>query len=101
VPYFLLERHKVRDYDKWKAVFDEDADNRAASGSRGAQIFATPTTPRSWWCSSSGRASRWLVSASDRRIWARNSRRLGSPKGWEGPSLLPRGGGEGTGLTPA
>jgi hypothetical protein len=23
VPYFLLERHKVQDYEKWKALFSE------------------------------------------------------------------------------
>jgi len=44
MPY-LLERHKVRDYDKWRAVFDEDSDNRAASGSRGAQIFRSADDP--------------------------------------------------------
>ena len=45
MPYFLLERHKVQDYDKWKAVFDEDTDNRAATGSRGAQIFCNADDP--------------------------------------------------------
>jgi hypothetical protein len=45
VPHFLLERHKVQDYDKWKAVFEEDTDNRAASGSRGAQIFRNADDP--------------------------------------------------------
>jgi hypothetical protein len=44
MPY-LLERHKVRDYDKWRAVFDEDTDNRAASGSRGARIFRSADDP--------------------------------------------------------
>ena len=42
---FLLERHKVRDYDRWKEVFDEDADNRAASGSRGARIVRNADDP--------------------------------------------------------
>ena len=45
MPYFLLERHKVQDYDKWKAVFDEDADDREASGSRGARIFRDADDP--------------------------------------------------------
>ena len=45
MPHFLLERHKVQDYDKWKAVFEEDTDNRAASGSRGAQIFRNADDP--------------------------------------------------------
>ena len=42
---YLLERHKVRDYDKWMAAFDEDTDNRAASGSRGARIFRSADDP--------------------------------------------------------
>ncbi len=42
---YLLEQHRVRDYDKWKAVFDEDADNRAASGCRGARIFRSADDP--------------------------------------------------------
>ncbi len=44
LPY-LLERHKVQDYDQWRAVFDEDAGNRAASGSRGARILRNADDP--------------------------------------------------------
>ena len=44
MPY-LLERHKVQDYDRWRKVFDEDAGNRAASGSRGARIFRDTDDP--------------------------------------------------------
>jgi heme-degrading monooxygenase HmoA len=44
MPY-VLERHKVQDYDKWKAVFDADTANREASGSRGAQIFRSADDP--------------------------------------------------------
>ena len=44
MPY-LLERHKVEDYDRWREVFDADADNRAASGSRGARVFRDADDP--------------------------------------------------------
>lgn len=42
---YLLERHKVEDYDRWRALFDEDADNRAEVGSRGARIFRDADDP--------------------------------------------------------
>ena len=42
---YLLELHKVADYDRWRSVFDEDADNRADSGSLGAQIFRDADDP--------------------------------------------------------
>jgi heme-degrading monooxygenase HmoA len=38
MPY-LLERHKVDDYTRWREVFDADASNREAAGCRGARIF--------------------------------------------------------------
>jgi hypothetical protein len=31
MPY-LLERHEVRDYDRWREVFDADAEGREAAG---------------------------------------------------------------------
>jgi hypothetical protein len=31
MPY-LLERHEVRDYDRWREVFDADAEGRKAAG---------------------------------------------------------------------
>jgi hypothetical protein len=34
MPYLLI-RHKVKDYDKWKPVFDEHGSTRKANGSRG------------------------------------------------------------------
>jgi hypothetical protein len=42
---FLLVRHKVADYDRWKAVFDEDGPRRASEGSRGGQVFRTIGVP--------------------------------------------------------
>jgi hypothetical protein len=44
MPY-LLERHKVRDYDRWREVFDADAGGREAAGCRGARIFRDADDP--------------------------------------------------------
>ena len=44
MPY-LLERHKVRDYDHWKEVFDADAEGREAAGCRGARVFRNADDP--------------------------------------------------------
>lgn len=42
---YVLERHKIDDYDRWRAVFDADTDNRADSGSLGARIFRDADDP--------------------------------------------------------
>ena len=42
---YMLELHKVADYDRWRSVFDEDTSNRANSGSLGAQIFRDAGDP--------------------------------------------------------
>jgi heme-degrading monooxygenase HmoA len=44
MPY-LLERHKVRDYNRWRQVFDADAGGREAAGCRGARIFRNADDP--------------------------------------------------------
>lgn len=44
MPYALV-RHKVEDYEKWKPVFDEDAANREASGSKGGYLFRNADDP--------------------------------------------------------
>src|SRR5918995_5982460 len=44
MPY-LLERHKVQDYARWRAVFDADAAGREAAGCRGARIFRNAEDP--------------------------------------------------------
>jgi len=36
---YLLVRHKVEDYAKWKPVFDEHGAARKAGGSKGARVF--------------------------------------------------------------
>jgi heme-degrading monooxygenase HmoA len=42
---FVLVRHKVEDYDKWRAVFYQHGSIRGASGSRGARIFRNARDP--------------------------------------------------------
>ena len=44
MPY-LLERHKVHDYVRWRAVFDADTAGREAAGCRGARIFRNADDP--------------------------------------------------------
>jgi hypothetical protein len=44
MPY-LLVRHKVTDYEKWKSVFDAYSVTRQANGSRGGQLFCNATDP--------------------------------------------------------
>ena len=44
MPYILV-RHKVEDYAKWKPLFDEDGVNRKAEGSRGSQLFRNADNP--------------------------------------------------------
>jgi heme-degrading monooxygenase HmoA len=44
MPY-LLELHKVRDYDRWREVFDADAAGREAAGCRGTRIFRNAEDP--------------------------------------------------------
>ncbi len=42
---YLLVRHKVKDYSKWKTVFDEHAATRKASGSRAGRLFRNADNP--------------------------------------------------------
>ena len=42
---FMLVRHKVKNYDKWKPVFDEHAAARKAGGSRGGRLFRSADNP--------------------------------------------------------
>lgn len=41
----LLVRHRVRDYDRWKAAFDAHASERAAAGSLGGRVFRDGDDP--------------------------------------------------------
>ena len=44
MPY-LLVRHKVEDYARWKPIFDADAATRRASGSQGGRLFHNASDP--------------------------------------------------------
>lgn len=41
----MLIRHKVKDYEKWKPVFDEHVDIREAGGSKGGRLFSNIDNP--------------------------------------------------------
>jgi hypothetical protein len=42
---FVIVKHKVADYARWKALFDADSANRQAGGSRGGQLFRSADDP--------------------------------------------------------
>ncbi len=42
---YLFVRSKVKDFSKFKPVFDENADTRKASGSKGGQLFRNADNP--------------------------------------------------------
>ncbi len=44
MPYMLV-RHKIEDYAKWKLVYDRDAATRKANGSKGAHLFLSSDHP--------------------------------------------------------
>ncbi len=44
MPYLLI-RHTVEDYDRWKPVFDEHASMRQAAGSKGGYVFRSADNP--------------------------------------------------------
>lgn len=44
MPYVLV-RHGVEDYAKWKPFFDDDAANREKHGSRGGRLFRSQQDP--------------------------------------------------------
>jgi heme-degrading monooxygenase HmoA len=44
MPYVLV-RHKVQDYAKWRPVFDEHGVTRKASGSKGGYLFRSADDP--------------------------------------------------------
>jgi heme-degrading monooxygenase HmoA len=44
MPYMLV-RHKVEDYTKWKPAYDEHAATRKASGSKKAHLFRNADNP--------------------------------------------------------
>lgn len=44
IPYILV-RHKVEDYARWKPLFDQHGTTRQASGSRGGRLFRNADNP--------------------------------------------------------
>jgi len=42
---FMLVRHKVKDFDKWKPLYDDHAVVRKESGSKGAHLFRNADNP--------------------------------------------------------
>ena len=44
MPYMLV-RHKVMDYAKWKLIYDQHAATRKASGSKEAHLFRNADNP--------------------------------------------------------
>ena len=42
---YILVRHKVQDYAKWKPGFDEHATTREANGSKGGLVFRNADDP--------------------------------------------------------
>jgi len=44
MPYLII-RHKVKDYAKWKPAYDEHGATRKANGSKGAHLFRNANDP--------------------------------------------------------
>jgi hypothetical protein len=44
MPYLLIQQ-TVEDYARWRAVFDEERENRVASGAKGARILHDAENP--------------------------------------------------------
>jgi heme-degrading monooxygenase HmoA len=44
MPYMLV-RHKVKDYDQWKLVFEENGSMRKGAGSKGSTVFRDAEDP--------------------------------------------------------
>jgi len=42
---YLLVRHKDKDYEKWKTVFDEHSATRKTSGSKGGRLLRNADDP--------------------------------------------------------
>lgn len=42
---FVLVRHKVQDFAKWKPIYDDHAAKRKSGGSKGARLFRNADNP--------------------------------------------------------
>jgi hypothetical protein len=69
-------RTKIADYDKWKPVFDRDAADRQAAGSKGGQLLRDDSDPNLVYILLSGT---WIRPAStgSRKAWQRICKRQG------------------------
>ncbi|WP_292466547.1 hypothetical protein [Methanolobus sp.] len=44
---YVLIKHRVEDFSKWKQGFDENGSTRKANGSKGGMVFRTSEDPNS------------------------------------------------------
>lgn len=42
---YVIVKHTIQDYNRWKPIFDEDGKNRKAYGCKGAQLFQDAGKP--------------------------------------------------------
>ncbi len=42
---YMLVRHRVSDYSKWKSIFDEHTSTRKANGSKGGRLLRSRDNP--------------------------------------------------------
>ena len=42
---YVIVKHKVADYARWKLIFDADGANRQAGGCKGGQLFRSADDP--------------------------------------------------------
>ena len=42
---YVLVQHKVEDYNKWKAAFEEHSNFRSQNGSKGGKVFQNADNP--------------------------------------------------------
>ena len=74
MPYILV-RHKVEDYAKWKPIYDEDGVVRKAEGSKGSQLFRNADNPNEvivlleW--DDLGKAKQFAQSPRLREVWSK------------------------------
>ena len=43
--HYVLVKHKVKDYDKWKSIYDENITNPEDNGSKGAHVLRSVEDP--------------------------------------------------------
>ncbi|MDI6723180.1 MAG: cyclase [Methanobacterium sp.] len=43
--HYVLVRHKIKDYDKWKRIYDENMENRKNNGSKGGHVLKGTDDP--------------------------------------------------------